>query len=526
MIHRATLADELSARRPARIGWVLVFMLVIIVLLGILVINSFFVTAVRVQQESATDAAALAAAEVLADEALLYGDPSNFDLSHFRSRDREGNGRERDDERRSAARPSLFCRAAEAGCAFGRKNLVGGKSFDVRTADVFFDIVDVCQRNIHGTMHAEANSELGMPLTLAQKRRINSVQVVGKSVEERENALRLPFCAFFSKKMITRADAVLDGHIHGFHTDPCGSINIPLAPIALCDAKWREQVEKWVDPTFATPSDGPLPWGDCKVTIGADHHDPESRKPGAYAPILLIGASSIGEAVTQCSPGNPGITPAHYGKYLAACGQKTLALDLNTLQLPVPGSPHINAGDLAQLEQHLRNLPGKRLIWPLYSGYEKNGPASNVIICGFVAARVTEVNRVTYSIVTDKRGHAVPNGKHRGTSAENPRWKKHQRDDQGNGDDSGNKDRPNPDGRRTDDDNGDGGDNRPGDGSNNHKKHGHGESCIEFTALQLTLRPTLLATSTGIVCVKDWPTGPQHQFRFPNAYVKRIRLLK
>ncbi|HZZ81920.1 MAG TPA: hypothetical protein VFE62_25700 [Gemmataceae bacterium] len=511
-------------RRRGRIAWLLALVLVIIILLGVLVINSFFVTEIRVQQENATDAAALAAAEVLADDALLFGDPNTFSLSPYHARPRESYERGRPEGEREnaqwraqfAPQQSLLCRAANAAIEFGGRNFVGGKSFEIRPADIFFDIVDIPNRSIIGTLPAEENSPLdfGTPLTLARKRQINSVHVVSRSEDARENSLQLPFRAFFSREMITRSTAVLDGYVRGFHVDPDGSINIPMAPVALNADSWSTQVEKKVDTSLATPANGPLPFGSFKLTIGARSQDPDARNPGVYSPILLIGTSSMAEAITQLNPTNPGITPTQYRHYLNASRAEMLALDPQTLQLPLSASPLVNSADLLQLQANLNRLVGKRLIWPLYSGYDARKQTGTVVVTGFVAARVADMKSVTYSIMLDGKGNAVPNSKAEGRCDQNPHHGKHER---GANDDDRSDDNTS-DNRKSSDD----GEKSRGE----HSRHRRQESCLEYSVLQVTLQPTMLATTTGVVYVRDWPTGPQHQFRFPNAYVKHIRLMK
>ena len=85
MTYRAvTIGRSFSPRRAGRVAFLMLGVLALILVFGIVVINSFFVAEVRAQQENATDAAALAAAEVLAQEALLFGDPRIFDVKTSR----------------------------------------------------------------------------------------------------------------------------------------------------------------------------------------------------------------------------------------------------------------------------------------------------------------------------------------------------------------------------------------------------------------------------------------------------------
>jgi hypothetical protein len=481
MIYRSTTPDRrpASRRRAGRIGFFLLGILALTFLFGILVINSYFVTEIRAQQENATDAAALAAAEVLVSEGLLFGDPAIFDLSKCKF------GVSAD----AAQVQSPFCNSVNTALAFATKNFVGGKAFQVQGKEVFFDIVDIPNRVNRGTMPA-VNSDLlhANPLTLAQKRSINSVQVMGRSASTTgENRLLFPIFRRDKFEMVTRSEAVLDGNLYGFYTDPLGSINIPMAPVALNANNWHNDVEKLVDPTLATPASGPLPYGDMTVLLGGSEHDPETRKPGVYAPVLSIGTTNVSDALTQLDHKNPGVTPAQYGRYLASHGNQPFALDPKSLTLAVASSPQIASADLNRLELNLQNLKDRRLVWPLYADFREHDGAGEATITGFVAARIVQVKKLTYSVLMDQDGK--PRQKSLGSCGD--------RDRQGHD-------------HRSDD-------------RNSERKKG---LCVEFSAIQLTLRPTMLATGTGMVFVKDWPTGTQHQFRFPNAYVKRIRLVK
>jgi hypothetical protein len=356
-------------------------------------------------------------------------------------------------------------------------------------------------------------------LTLPELRRINSVHVMGKSgCDSKENNLRFPLYGRGRFQAVTRSEAVLDGFVYGFHTHPEGAINIPMLPAALHERSWRAQVESAVDPSFATPTDGPLPYGDFIVHLGAVPHDPEARLPGVYAPILRIGTSNAAEALTQFDAKNPGITPRQYGVYLAASAQKPFALDTKTFRLAAPGSPLVSPDDLALLETNLQGLVNRRLIWPLYAEYDESQGSGRVMITGFVAARIVDVRKTSYHVMVDPNGKGK--GKHKGLCHEHPpgfafgkdKGKGEEKSQDAKGKKKGLNDDQGHNGWNVD----------PPEG----KAYGKKGLCVEFGALQITLRPTMLATSTGMVFVSDWPSGPQHLFRFPNAYIKRIRLVK
>jgi hypothetical protein len=455
---------RLNSARRGRIGAILLAVLTITFVCGILVVNSFFVAQIRVQQENATDAAALAAAEVLAQEDFLYGEPTLYVVKQ--------------DVTSGLAFP-IFRNAAQAAIDFAAKNYVNGKRFELRGEDIEFHCTDVQARTSRGSMAAVDPPESA--LTLAQKRGLNSVQVTGHHTTSRGNAVPLPILGGISWEMSTRSEAVLDGYIYGFHADPLGEVNIPLAPIGLNARSWMEQVEAPVDRTLATPAKGRLPFGDFKVMLGAIAQDPDYHDCTKIAPMIHVGTTTLAQSAMQLSPHNPGITPAHHQAHLKANNNLPFALDPTTLQLPLSAAPHANQdnGGIGPMEANLLGLKNKntRLIWPLISGYNNSAKEQRkAVITGFVAARVINVKRVSYHLLTDKNGDTVPGSKKQGSGEEG-----------------------------TDD---------------------KGLTRHQYEILELTLHPTLLATSTAMVFVRDWPMGEQHQFRFPNAYVKTIRLLK
>jgi len=478
-MNKPSIKIEFRNARRGRVTPLLLFLITVTFICGILIINSFFVMSVRVEQENATDAAALAAAEVLACEAFLYGDPSIYAPCPVSAPKQQV---------RLAALitepvgKSLFCEASLAAIEFASKNFVSGKPLELRPHDVVFSVTDIPERVSRASMPAgepDAKS-IFPPLTLAQKRHLNAVQVYGRNAHQRGARIPMPMFTRMASQVASRSEAVLDGYVYGFHTDPDGDINIPLAPIGLNERSWREQVELPVDRSCETPANGRLPFGDFKVLIGSISHDPDVHDSKTIAPLLFFGTTTIAQATGQLNPLAPGITPAQYVAFVSANDNKPLALDPNTLQLKVPASPHSHsqADNLHSLEANLSSLKTKetRLIWPLISGYNDSHSQKKANISGFVAARVINVKRLSYHLLTDQDGHTVRDSKKEGTCD-------------------------------------DGFDN---DGRRRHR----------YEMLELTLHPSLLATSTGIVFVQDWPDSDQHPYRFPNAYVKKIRLIK
>jgi hypothetical protein len=163
-----------------------------LMLFGAFVVDTFFVTAARDQEENATDAAALAGIEMIATEALLYGDPSLY----------------------YAAPSSLLTSAADTARGFGHKNFVAGKRLKLHSSDVSFDIIDIPSRSVLGIQSADPAKPT--TLTLAQQRTINAVTVVGRRTKARGTALSLPFFGKKGYQMTTQSVAVMDGYVYGF----------------------------------------------------------------------------------------------------------------------------------------------------------------------------------------------------------------------------------------------------------------------------------------------------------------------
>lgn len=129
-------------------------------------------------------------------------------------------------------------------------------------------------------------------ITLQQMRGINSVRVAGHSKPSRGNALRLPLFSGAGYPMKTRSQAVLDGYVYGFSpyvqgfdptaypplqtvvaaSDPAlEGINIPLVPLAIFSdptglnpQSWEYQVESSID--FTSPI--ALAYGTMTITLG------------------------------------------------------------------------------------------------------------------------------------------------------------------------------------------------------------------------------------------------------------------
>ena len=469
MFHRRTATEAIAVsprQRRGRIGLLIVFILLITLIVGGLVIDTFFVTGARVQEETAADSAALAAAEVLASEALLYADPSNFMLSGS----------------------SLVSIAAQNAIDFAPKNFVAGKPFFIKPVDVSFNIVDIPNRFTVASMSADPKKPVS--LTVQQMRAINAVQIVGKSTHARGNALHLPIFGRTGYQMITGSVAVLDGYVYGFSPyvqgfDPTANpplqtaviaanpavegINIPLVPLAIFSdptglnpQSWESQVESSVD--FSSPA--ALAYGTMTLTIGnlnlnvGQIYDPNT----VNSTFLTIGTNygsnppskystdGTNQTINNQIVNGAGIAPADYLQYYASNGNVPFALDTTTNPPgplfcpgtpigPTPGTP--DAQTLADSLWSMQNIP---MVWPLFAGYDSSNPP-RAIVNGFVVARVIGVETVLIA----------------------------------------------------------------------------GQP-----AIQVQLIPSLRSTKTALTYVSNWPTtqpAPYFSFRFPNVYVKRIRLM-
>ncbi len=167
---------------------------------------------------------------------------------------------------------------------------MAGTPFTIYPADVSFTIFDIPNRAVLASMSADPKKP--SLLTLQQMRTINAVQIIGKSSRARGNALRLPMFGRVGYEMITSSHAVLDGFVYGFSSyvqgfDPTANppletsvlaanpaiegINIPLVPLAIFSdpagvnpQSWEFQVENSVD--ISSPA--ALAYGTMVVTLG------------------------------------------------------------------------------------------------------------------------------------------------------------------------------------------------------------------------------------------------------------------
>ncbi len=363
--------------RHTRSGTIVAWLpLVLLALLGIiaLAINYTRLWTIRVEMQSAADAAALAGADTLVGDDLLRGDPS--------------------------ALPALIQAASAQAIKYAASNLVQGQPFvllpnpnNLASGDVVFGTLDQPRGStfvVATGVNDPTNSALAM---------INTVQINAWLTRARGNAPSLflgGLLGLTSVDIHAASAAMLDRDVIGFR--PLGQQPLKLAPLAIfsdpsgMDSKsWQYQIEEKNAPdnyrydagshmfVLGPPGDG-LP--EMPIVMATD----PSQEGIANVGLLYLGfsdASEIGQQLVM------GVTPDQ----LVSFGSQ-LVLEPSDNRLRVPGSdigPAAGSTDLTSIQNGLEQLQqsGEPRVWPLYCGLDGSGQP---ILCGFVAARVVTVN--------------------------------------------------------------------------------------------------------------------------------------
>ncbi len=389
------------SRRGAVIVW-LVFALAVLLAALAVAVNQARLWTARAELQVAADAAALAGAGTLVDDALIRGDPGLL--------------------------PGLLQNAADAAAGYARANPVLGRPFvllpnptNLPDGDILFGTVDT-PRSRHLTPAVDVQDPDNGGLAL-----VNTVRVAARLTRTRGTAPGLPFAQFMglgSADVQAEAAATLDRDVIGFQ--PSGAQPLLLAPLALLadpaaqDARsWQYQVEAGNGPddvrfdpvgqTFVAGADG-IHEMDAVLAL-----DP-GQAGAANVSLLLIGVANASDAARQLLAGMTADQIASLG------GPFVLAAADN--RLTVPGTvlgPAVGSNDLGALEQALTQLQQEAAprIWPLSSGLDAGG---RPVLCGFVAARVVAVTpaaagqplRFTLQATVISSARAVTNAAQRG----------------------------------------------------------------------------------------------------------------
>jgi hypothetical protein len=321
---------------------------------------------VRVSQENASDAAALAAVQALVEDHLLTGDPAAT-IAAFQQARGEAS-------RYAAANPVL-----------GEPLPLDPNPANLLDGDVLFGTLDNPRSTLFVPAErvADPNSrDLGL---------VNAVRITARRTRDRGNpaglylgrALGLP-----SADVVTTATAMLDRDVVGLR--PALNQPLPLVPIALLS-----------DPTGANPAcwESQVPGGKgpddyrfdrVRRTFVADAggdgiHEFEVTL-GENACELLVGVADDATANGQV---RSGVTSAQ----LHDLGGQLVLGEHNQVLLPAaPGcGPAAGTQEAAELQASLESLQlrGELRVWPLFAGLD--GDSDAAVVTGLVAARVVKV---------------------------------------------------------------------------------------------------------------------------------------
>ncbi|MCE9534491.1 MAG: Tad domain-containing protein [Planctomycetes bacterium] len=231
---------------------------------------------------------------------------------------------------------------------------------------------------------------------------INSVYVFLRRGTATNNAItipKMPIVGTGYMDIVTKSAVLLDSDIVGFRPLFDSQV-IPLAPIALEASNWETQYtampfvdSKSFDPNAGTFSNAADLLPEITITLTVPDPDPAAVPTGAF---ITIGTAGFSELLVQIANG---VLKTQLSAPLFD-GSFKLSEDTmfpGTLRLPVPGSQNfdeMNGDDLETSLLALKNaVPNTPRIWPIYSSIA----GSNVVVSRFVAARVTDVQRMPMS---------------------------------------------------------------------------------------------------------------------------------
>jgi Putative Flp pilus-assembly TadE/G-like len=371
--HPVTRSGCHKRRSGAIVIW-LPFVLLASLAIIALAINYTRLWTIRVEMQSAADAAALAGADTLVGDDLLRGNSSAF--------------------------PGLLQSASAQAIQYAVNNIVQGQPFvllpnpnNLADGDIVFGTLDQ-PRGSTFVVAANVNDPTNTALAA-----VNAVQINAWLTRARGNAPSLLLGGLLGVGAVdihAAAAAMLDRDVIGFR--PLGQQPLKLAPLAVfsdpsgMDSKsWQYQIEQKNAPDnyrydatthlfVLDPAGDGLP--EMPVVMATD----PGQESKANVSLLYLGfsdASGIGQQLVM------GVTP---DELVPFGGQ--LVLEPADNRLTVPGSdigPPAGSQELTSIENALDQLQqsGEARIWLLYCGLDGNG---RPVLCGFVAARVVTVN--------------------------------------------------------------------------------------------------------------------------------------
>lgn len=347
-----SLTPPSNRRRGTITPFLLVALVVLMAALAVAVDYSFL-TETRLEMQNATDAAALAAADVFVDDTTLLNSP--------------------------VVQQNLITQSRQAAIDYGQFNRVGGQPLvvshnrkNVADGDIVFGYIDDPATKVF--LQAQNLSDP-----------INAVRINGRRTTARGNPVGTLAARAFGLSfvdMTTKATALLDHNVYGFR--PNTSAPLPLAPLAVLSDPSAVNQQSWE--YNVTAGNGPLT--DNGLLHGIVVQLTPTGPPTPSTPngqVLSIGTTAAAQLVAQLQGG---VMAADLAGFPG--GQFALDALTNNLLVSGPATP-LGPTDYAALATVLLALQnsGAQRVFPLYSTYQAVG--NEVTLSGFVAARVVSV---------------------------------------------------------------------------------------------------------------------------------------
>jgi hypothetical protein len=365
------------ARRGVVAAWTLVSLFVFLAAFA-LALNAAHMAACRVEMQTATDAAALASARVLVNDALLLGQPGVMQ--------------------------GLIGEARREAVAYAGANPVLGETIELNPLGQNIPADDI----VFGSLATPRAKEFALAGNVndpnnALLLNINTVRVQAHRSRARGNALGLFGANVLGQPFIdvtVASTATLDRDVIGFA--PYGVQTVPLVPVALLSDptgankySWEYQVElkRGPDQFRFNPKlerFEPEPEGDglheMKVFIpllgnqGQPGSSDQSWRGNSF--VLQLGANNSQKLNRQFQTGVTNNDLAAFG------GEFILGTDGRLIVTGTPGLPSSGEVELGPLMEVLAGMSAlaEPRVWPLYIGFDPE--RGRAILTRFVAARL------------------------------------------------------------------------------------------------------------------------------------------
>jgi hypothetical protein len=363
--------------RQAVVNLWLVATIVVLIALFALAVDYAQLSATGVQLHNAADAAALASAQVLVDDAMLRRVPGELS--------------------------ALIADARDEAIRYGRTNPVLGRPLELvpnLENEVTGDIV-------FGSLEAPRSHDFVLAHRMDDPRNpyvhlVNAVRITARRTRERGNPAGMYLGQFFnlsSADVEAAATAMLDRNVIGFR--PVGHRPIPLMPIGLFSdprgghpLSWEAQVEKgeahdeyrWdrLRKQFVTDAAGDgLPEMTVSLALG------EAQAERSNACLFQLGTKEVAGLCRQITLGVTAADLVDFGEQLVLPPNRQLSVEGSLL------GPEAGSRDLSQVQRALERmqLEAEPRLWPLFTAFDPN--RGRATVSGFVAARLVRVDAPT-----------------------------------------------------------------------------------------------------------------------------------